>query len=282
MIYSELSIEQRIKIISPKSGFWEPGFWIPFAIALFYVLALPYLFILIDLLTDDSFRKRKIRASGRRVAELNASIDVVNAEVELEKLRTEYKDVTQLNDKIQSLEGELDKSKKMVNTLKTQLKTATDHNVELSNKINDIELPDVINERTVESLENLDEAELVRYQRRVKVEMRTELNNLLKKFIAEIYNHSYDSEDNLTKRLLNQLDDAEKTLLKIIEEHKFNISNNFKLELEDNFNLLEDNIQSFALGVFRIKDLSNDLNRSFKNFYQPIYDCINSKLQLKT
>ena len=113
LFYSELAIEERISVVSPKSGFLEPGFWWPFFIALIYIIAVPYLLIGIDLLTDDSFRKRKIRASNRRVAELKSSIEVVKAEVEHEKLRTEFKDVTQLNEKIQALTDELKEKQEM-------------------------------------------------------------------------------------------------------------------------------------------------------------------------
>ncbi|WP_036385138.1 hypothetical protein [Muricauda sp. MAR_2010_75] len=261
-------------MVRPNSGFWEPGFWIPFLIALFYVLVIPYLLLLIDFLTDDSFKKRKIRASKRRVAELNASIDVVNAEVELEKLRTEYKDVTQLNEKIQTLNQELEKERSEAESLLNELTQTKKENIEISSKLELLETTQKVENHTDKN-KSLDKAEKSRLKRRAKVELRTEINSLIKKHISEVVNFRHEDEDQLTKRILEQLDKTERTLLNLVNNYGDIVAESLKDELIEKFNLLEDNVPVFVLGIKDIRNSWDSLEDTYTNFYGPIYEGVN-------
>lgn len=275
VFYSDLTIQQRIEIVRPNSGFWEPGFWIPFLIALFYVLVIPYLLLLIDFLTDDSFKKRKIRASRRRVAELNASIDVVNAEVELEKLRTEYKDVTQLNEKIQALNEELENERSQLEISQNQLTQARKENIEISSKLELLETTQEVSSQAETEKKPLDEAEKARLKRRAKIEMRTEANSLIRRFASDVINNRNEDEDQLTKRILAQLDEAENRLLSMTSNYGNILSQGLGDALKKNFNLLEDSIRNFVIDVKENRDSWDNIEELYTSFYRPIYNEIN-------
>ena len=101
MFYSNLTIEEKIDTVKPIDGiFMSPGFWWPLLFAFGYIFFLSYLFLAVDILTYHSNDKRKKAASVRRVQELNHSLEVVDKEVELEKRKTEFKEVSRLNEQI--------------------------------------------------------------------------------------------------------------------------------------------------------------------------------------
>ncbi|GAB5417909.1 MAG: hypothetical protein Crog4KO_23430 [Crocinitomicaceae bacterium] len=278
LLFSNKSIEQKIDIIQPKHGLSEPNFWIPFGIAVFYVVGIPYLMILIDLLTDQSFAKRKQMASDRRVKELNESRRVVETEVELEKLRTEFKDVSRLNDRNKELETRLEQLNKTIDELNADIFNLKNENNSLKSKVRESET--VENSIEVKDLEKkIDPDEIKRQKNRLAIRLRGKLKDKIDEFATDIYHNFSEDMDKLSNRLLGQIDNMDDAIESQFLGYDFPKKKDLLKTFKNTCKFLEDDLQEFSSFLKKNSEISrNELNKQLKSFYSPIFRNIEIEL----
>ncbi len=277
LVFSDLSIEKKIETIKPKDGFAEPGFFWPLLVALLFVIVLPYILHLTDLATNDSFERRKKQTSERRVSVLKHSIEEVKAEVELEKLRMEYKDVTALNERLKTLEEENDKLEKEVIEAKKISKEEENQRRILEEELKRIEREKI--ERVLANSNEISHSELRRLKFRYLMEFGSAIEKRITIVLSLLHDARNDSQSEISQKFLDSLDQmrSELNVVRVMNatydayESSEIYENLIKVvnALEDN---IEDNTKRIVANIHRKTDLSDALGVIFKPLYQVLND----------
>lgn len=117
LIFSNASIEDKIVVINNEYCCKEAILW-PLAIAIFYILVLPYLNLLFDLLLSYSNNKKNKRLKDSVISKLQQKKAEAKYEREIADERAGTNEVGNLRDKIDALEKESElKSKEIVDVI---------------------------------------------------------------------------------------------------------------------------------------------------------------------
>lgn len=262
LFFSDKSIEEKIYLVSPN-GFWEAGFWVPLIIAVLYLILMPYVLVLLEKTTDDSFYRRRDNFRKRRLAELKASREIVREEVELERLKAESKDVAELNESVQKLKAQIEESDAVIREQGSIIE-----NLELENS----SMRDELSEGKGKLKTNLSEGEKLRRIKRFLIDARGVLNDQTPRISREIFSHLREDKDKLMKRILTMFDGLENSIIDLTKNYpKIDLESTI-IEIKDLFNSLEDNIELVTTDCIKIGRNPNAMqdhlaNHVFKDLY---------------
>lgn len=275
MLFSDNSIEQRVRIVSPKNGIKEPGFWWPLLVAVIYVVLLPYLMLVVDFLTKDSFDKRKKNASNRRTTELKHSTEVVKAEVENEKLRTEYKDVRELNNRIEELTSNLEILDGQLEESNDKLIEAKRENSSLKVKLAEVEA--IIEES--KPVKNSQDSDIVyegRMRKRLLTDLRSDLNTINLKAARE-FSSNFDDIDKTRRRLTGTLDEIKNSLLGVFNGYSFPEDYELKEIIVKKLGMIEDDAEKHVKEIMAVRMHDSQMRVKMTEILGPIYDLLTTK-----
>lgn len=107
-LLSSSPIEKRIDFIASNfSDLWNI-LWAPLIISIFYIGILPYLMLIFDKFTFLAFKNRNKNLYEVKKIDLDGKKDVAISEIELENLKSDYKEKSDLNNQIKNLNRELE------------------------------------------------------------------------------------------------------------------------------------------------------------------------------
>lgn len=105
LFFSKATISENIDIIEQNYSDLPHNIWIPLFIALSYVLLLPYLMWLLDLLIKKANDGRRLLIKNELVQDVKGRQDIALEELKLKEIQSNYLEKQDLNKKIKSLEG---------------------------------------------------------------------------------------------------------------------------------------------------------------------------------
>lgn len=258
LIYSKKSIEERIKGVRPTEGICELGFWIPLGMSLIYVFLIPYIMHFVDTLTLDSFNRRKKLAYEKRMTELELSQEVVKQEVELEKLRVEFKDVTQLNKENESLKKELTILEQEAKNSKEGFTDLANENSRLSSELKRAIEVSEKGKSSSDEEKPKSKKETLRAEKRLKLQLRKLYDDKMIALYRKLSTTTLDKDGvmNLILVTLDELRDGAKDLISRfgIIGGEFN-----ELELFEYFNMVEDEVSNLSELLNKVKGNGTDI-----------------------
>jgi len=135
--FSQNKIEDRIVYISNNFSNLTNLLVLPILISLFYVIGLPYIMVWIENITFKSFKLRLEHVYKSKDLDLDGKKHILLKELEIEDLRSNYKDKADLNRQIDSFSKELENKNFKISTLENELISEQKINNELQIKLND-------------------------------------------------------------------------------------------------------------------------------------------------
>ncbi|AVF46938.1 hypothetical protein CMT89_09975 [Elizabethkingia anophelis] len=132
LFFSTLVIEQKINYIMKNyNSIWNI-FIYPCIISIFYIGILPYLMLLFDKGTFWALKNRNKNLYNIKKIDIEGKTEIAQAEIELENLKSNYKEKADLNRKILELNSEIEINNGKIENLVTE-------NNHLRRNINDYE-----------------------------------------------------------------------------------------------------------------------------------------------
>lgn len=126
---SNLTVEERINSISSDYSNICNLLIYPLLISLIYIVVIPYLMWIFEILTFKSYKERNQNLYKNKIIDINGKKTVAVGEIELENLKADYKEKADLNAQIQSLKAQI-------------------FNIEIDSKIKDEKLEELSNENS--------------------------------------------------------------------------------------------------------------------------------------
>lgn len=117
LFFSSKKIEDKISFIETNYFNLQHNLWIPLGIAVFYVLVLPYLMALFDLLSQKGISARKLISKNHRIADIQNKQEIAAEEWQLEKIREGSPDIQAMKEKIANLELQLEEKDEVISNL---------------------------------------------------------------------------------------------------------------------------------------------------------------------
>lgn len=112
LFFSSITIVERIQLIEKTYSEIAYRLWLPLLIAIFYVIILPYIMWVIEDISKLAYIERQSILYDKKTAVIKEKQKVAEEEVELENTKADYREKSELNLKIKSLENEIDISNK--------------------------------------------------------------------------------------------------------------------------------------------------------------------------
>ena len=107
VLISNKTIENRIDYVAENFSNISYTLFLPLAIAVFYIGVLPYLMMIFDKLTYYALSQRNDNLYKNKLLDIKGKKLVATSEIELENLKSDYKEKSDLNKKIKKLEDEI-------------------------------------------------------------------------------------------------------------------------------------------------------------------------------
>lgn len=111
LFFSEKSIEEKIEVISTSHNSWDFLVLYPLLFTAFYLLALPWLLLGVQLLQEKANTQRRTRQLVSDTSYLSAKVDFVRAESDLDAIRLEHDLHREMEIKNRDMELEREKAK---------------------------------------------------------------------------------------------------------------------------------------------------------------------------
>lgn len=121
VLFSDVNVEDRIIYVQDFYMTAEYGLVYPLVVALFYVIALPYITWGLELLVNKSVVERKKMSIGRQVQDIIGKQQLAIEEAKLEDAKASFRDKADLNKRIEQLQKQLDKRDELINSLNNEL-----------------------------------------------------------------------------------------------------------------------------------------------------------------
>jgi hypothetical protein len=122
-LFSKHSIEIRIeKIQLNYSSLWET-LLLPLIIAGIYIVVLPYLMLIFDLISNIALKKRKENLFEHRFYDIEGRKKLAIGESELEDIKANYREKADLNKKVQQLSNNIEKKNELIENLQVKIET---------------------------------------------------------------------------------------------------------------------------------------------------------------
>ena len=130
LFFSKKSIEDKIDFIEEKYFDIDYNLWIPLAVAVFYVLILPYLIALFDWLSQKGINARKVISKNHKILDIQNRQEIAAEEWQLEKIREGSPDISALKEEILELKSTIKEKDNLINSLSENLDSGLSENEE--------------------------------------------------------------------------------------------------------------------------------------------------------
>ncbi|WP_418513697.1 hypothetical protein [Corallibacter sp.] len=117
IVFSEDTIENRIQVISQHFSTLSTNLIYPLSFALFYILILPYLMWGFEELYTYAKKARLDNITDIELHNITNKIKTTKKSLTLENAKAEHKETSELNDKIEKLENNLEEKEATINKL---------------------------------------------------------------------------------------------------------------------------------------------------------------------
>ena len=141
LVFSSKLIEDKIEYIQSTFSNINTVFWYPLLATIFYILVLPYLNLLIDMLLKYSLLKRNIIIIDKQKLKIESEKQLAIEEIKLEEAKTEFRERSSHNLLVENLQNKIKKLEENLENISNQNSKQLD---ELKRKlsIKDVELYD--------------------------------------------------------------------------------------------------------------------------------------------
>lgn len=134
LFFSTDSIYVRIDIIEEcYTSLWL-NFFLPLLIAVFYIVALPYVMLLMDKIPNWAIKRRKEKVYNMLLFELKWKERLATKELEIQLVKANHKDFVELNNQINGLKKTISEKEKNIDELNTKLETHNNKEESISAK----------------------------------------------------------------------------------------------------------------------------------------------------
>lgn len=104
LIFSNKSIEEKITLITTSYSSIGNILIYPILISIFYILILPYIMWFFDFITFKAIKGRNVNLYKNKLFDIEGKKNIASEEIELENLKADYKEKSDLNKKVKNLE----------------------------------------------------------------------------------------------------------------------------------------------------------------------------------
>ena len=135
LLFSDKKIEEKIQIITRDYNDIENLLLYPLAVALIYIVFLPYLMWLFENLTFKSYKERNQNLYKNKLIDINGKKSIALSEIELENLKADYKEKADLNIQINFLKNQISDQDMIIRSSEERIENIIKENNELKNEI---------------------------------------------------------------------------------------------------------------------------------------------------
>ncbi|SHJ70593.1 hypothetical protein SAMN04487911_13138 [Arenibacter nanhaiticus] len=123
-LFSSKTVEKRIELIELNyESTWNILF-LPLIIAGIYIIVLPYLMLIFDLISNNALKKKKKKnLFEHRFYDIQGRKKLAIGESELEDIKANYREKSDLNRKIEQLNNNIEKKNKLIENLQSKVET---------------------------------------------------------------------------------------------------------------------------------------------------------------
>lgn len=122
-LFSDETIEQRIKLIELNyESTWNILF-LPLIFAGIYIIVLPYLMLVFDIISNNAVKKRKENLFDHKFYDIEGRKKLAIGESELEDIKANYRKKADLNKKVQQLSANIEKKNEFIENLQSKIET---------------------------------------------------------------------------------------------------------------------------------------------------------------
>jgi hypothetical protein len=136
ILFAADSIDKKILTVESKYSELENNFWLPLVIALIYILALPYIMWLFDVILNKAQEGRKSALLKGQLFDIKSKQKIAFEEIELEKIKADRKEKEDLNQKIEILQGKVNVRNEKIEQFQEELKNNREIQIELKDALN--------------------------------------------------------------------------------------------------------------------------------------------------
>lgn len=122
-LFSNQTIEKRIEIIELNYESNSNIIFLPLIIASSYIIILPYLMLIFDLASNSAIKKRKKNLFEHKYFDIEGRKELAIGESELEDIKSNYREKSDLNRKIDELNLSIERKNELIENLQTKVKT---------------------------------------------------------------------------------------------------------------------------------------------------------------
>lgn len=141
LIFSKASIENKIIVINAEyCNIW--ALLVPFLIAIFYVVAVPYLMMFLERGSKIAITGRKNHKSEQILFDLDKEKEIASRKFEIAQIETGQKDITDLKSEIESYKNQIDtlneQQKSQINKYNEIIEVYKSNEIDYKNLLNKI------------------------------------------------------------------------------------------------------------------------------------------------
>lgn len=135
LLFSDKKIEDRINYITSNYSCVENLLIYPLLISILYIVLLPYLMWLFESITFKSYKERNQNLYKNKLIDLNGKKSIAQSEIELENLKADYKEKSDLNNQINFLKNQIKDQDNILKSTEERVETHIKENNELKNEL---------------------------------------------------------------------------------------------------------------------------------------------------
>lgn len=132
---STQTIENKIDYITKNYSKIENLLYYPLGISLIYIVILPYLMWLFESITFKSYKERSQNLYKNKIVDINGKKSVALSEIELENLKADFKEKSDLNNQINFLKNQIDDKDNILKSSEDRIENIINENNELKNEL---------------------------------------------------------------------------------------------------------------------------------------------------
>ena len=195
VLFASLTIQEKIETIEESYSTYFTNLWLPILFALFYVLALPYIMLVFDMLSKKAVEGRKRNILKQQLFDYESKKELAKKESELEDVKASYRDTAELNTKIDVLTNQIEERNKTISTLQNELNNTVTKNNEYKMTLNHEKSKSTFNNEESELIKEYElfkETDLFYYFEEIGSEIsnRRSVPSKMNNMIIEKYIHS--------------------------------------------------------------------------------------------
>ncbi len=122
-LFSDKTVEKRIELIELNYESTWYILFLPLIIAGIYIIVLPYLMLIFDLISNNALKKRKENLFEHRFYDIEGRKKLAIGESELEDIKSNYREKSDLNRKIEQLNNNIEKKNELIENLQAKVGT---------------------------------------------------------------------------------------------------------------------------------------------------------------